>query len=114
MRNLLAFAAAAVVAFLAVGYFLNWYQVRAIPGPAGHEDVHFDVDGKKIGADVKKGEEELMDALKKAEEARAAKEAEASKDGEPAKKDGPAKKDKPVQKEKDDAAKADFSKPGAP
>jgi hypothetical protein len=103
MRNLLAFLAAAVLTFLAVGWYLNWYQVKATPGPAGHEDVRIDLDGTKISADVKEGEKELMDAIKKAEEERAAKEAAKAAAGD---KDGPVKKDKEGEKS------ADFSKPG--
>ena len=36
MRNLLAFAAAAVIAFLGVGWYLGWYAVRPVKTDPGH------------------------------------------------------------------------------
>jgi hypothetical protein len=75
VKNLLAFLAAAVLTFLGVGWWLNWYQVRTAPGPSGHQAINIDLDGRKIGEDVQKGEKELMDAVEKARREQAAKEA---------------------------------------
>jgi hypothetical protein len=75
MRNLLAFLAAAILTFAAVGWYLNWYQVRAVPAPSGKHSFTLDVDAKKIGADWQKtekvGSEIGSELLEKAKAARA-------------------------------------------
>src|ERR1700722_18673615 len=72
MRNLLAFVAAAVLAFLAVGWYLGWYQVITRPSLTGHEAINIDVDGKKIGDDIHKAEAKIVDAAEKARQDHAA------------------------------------------
>jgi hypothetical protein len=63
MRNLLALAAAAVLAFVVVGWFRGWYQVSSKPSSTGREyDVNFN--SPKIGQDLEKGEEKVRDMLK--------------------------------------------------
>lgn len=78
MRNLLALFALLLLAFAAVGWFLDWYQVSRNPAPqAGHQNLNIDINGNKIIADVHKG-------LQKIEEKKQALATE-SKPAEPAK-----------------------------
>ncbi|HEV3203547.1 MAG TPA: hypothetical protein VGY77_04150 [Gemmataceae bacterium] len=69
MRNLLALLAAALLTFLVVGWYLDWYKVKNDPAPAGHHNVHIDINGNKIAEDVQKGvvkgEEKLQGVLDK-------------------------------------------------
>jgi hypothetical protein len=64
MRNLLALAAAALLAFVVVGWFRGWYQVSSKPSSTGREyDVNFN--SPKISQDLEKGEEKVRDMLNK-------------------------------------------------
>src|SRR5205085_2827813 len=60
MRNTLAFLGALVLAVVALGWYLGWYQVFLAPGQGGHETVKVDIDTKKVSDDLKKGEEKLL------------------------------------------------------
>lgn len=67
---MLAFTAAAALAFAAAGWYLDWYQIRTGPSSvAGHRTVTIDVNGIKIAEDVnkgvQKGSQKLHDALEK-------------------------------------------------
>jgi hypothetical protein len=56
MRNLLALLGAALVTFLLVGWYLDWYHITPKAGASpGHNGVEIDVNSKKIGDDVNKG-----------------------------------------------------------
>jgi len=58
MRNLLALLGFALVTFLGVGYYLDWYHITPKSAAApGHQGVEIDIDRKKIGEDVHKGVE---------------------------------------------------------
>jgi len=62
MRNLLALAAAAVLAFVVVGWFRGWYQVSSKPSATGREyDVNFN--SPKIVKDLETGEEKVRDVV---------------------------------------------------
>jgi hypothetical protein len=64
VRNLLALAAALVLAFIVVGWFRGWYQVSSKPGASGREyDVN--LNSPKITQDLEKGEEKVRDLLNK-------------------------------------------------
>lgn len=69
MRNLLAFVAAAVLTFLGVGWYLDWYRVKSSPADTGHHRMDIDINGEKIIQDVQKGvekgEKKLQNALDK-------------------------------------------------
>jgi len=65
MRNLLALLGAAIVTFLVVGYFLDWYHIQAIPGSDGHRQVNIDVNTPKIATDLKKGEDTVEHIIEK-------------------------------------------------
>lgn len=56
MRNLLALAAAAVIAFVVLGYFQGWYKYSSTPTETGtkHE---FSVNRPKITEDINKAKE---------------------------------------------------------
>lgn len=68
MRNLLAFLAATAIAFLGLGWYLDWYSFQSAPTEAGRS-FQIEFDGHKIGADVAKGVqqggEKLHDLLEK-------------------------------------------------
>jgi hypothetical protein len=66
MKNLLAFLAAAVLVFVGVGWYLNWFHVLSSPADSGHKAYRIDFDADKIGADVHKGEQKVVDAIEKA------------------------------------------------
>jgi hypothetical protein len=69
MRNLLAFLAAALVTFIGVGWYLDWYKIDKQPSSGGHQKVNIDINGGKIADDihkgVQKGEEKLQDVVDK-------------------------------------------------
>lgn len=56
MRNLLAFLAAAVVAFAVVGWCLDWYRFRSVASPDGKPSVTVDFNTEKMGDDFKKAQ----------------------------------------------------------
>lgn len=67
MRNILALVGAATVAFLAVGYYLGWYQVSRKPDATGKQSVQVEINPTKITDDVKRGVEkgsDLVDSLR--------------------------------------------------
>lgn len=72
MRNILAFLAAATLTFVGVGWYLDWYRVKATPAVDGHHKVNIDINGGKIVEDVQrgvqKGEEKLQTVLDKEKE----------------------------------------------
>jgi hypothetical protein len=83
MKNLLAFLAAAVLVFLGVGWYLDWFHVLGAPAPSGHKTFSVDVNADKIESDVQKGGEKVMGAIEKARrEAEAKAKAEADKQAE--------------------------------
>jgi hypothetical protein len=73
MRNLLAFVAAAILTFVCVGWYLDWYRVKSSPAPSGHQQLNIDLNRAKIAEDVHKGvqrgEEKLQDVLEKGQSA---------------------------------------------
>jgi hypothetical protein len=71
MRNLLTLLGFAVIAFLVVGYYLNWYSFSTPAADSGHTSFQVDINKKKIGDDVHQGVEagskkvhELIDGSK--------------------------------------------------
>ncbi|HLN30939.1 MAG TPA: hypothetical protein VK395_24585 [Gemmataceae bacterium] len=65
MRNLLALFAAATLTLVGLGWYLGWYSVKEAPADDGHRSVNIDIDSRKIGQDLHKGEEKLQQALDK-------------------------------------------------
>lgn len=63
MRNLLALAAAATLAFLGIGWFLGWYKIQSTTGSDGHRQINIDLNTNKIKQDVNKGKDKLRDIL---------------------------------------------------
>jgi hypothetical protein len=55
MRNLLTLLGFALMVFLVLGYFLDWYSFSTQPGDSGHISLQLDVNKKKIGDDVQHG-----------------------------------------------------------
>src|SRR5262249_21335341 len=56
MRNLLAFAAAVVLAFLGLGWYLDWYKIQSVPGiTPGQSSYNIEFHQQKITQDVQKG-----------------------------------------------------------
>ena len=67
MRNILALVGAATVAFLALGWYLGWYQITSVPSPHGKQSLTVDINPTKITEDVKKGVEkggQIVDSLR--------------------------------------------------
>jgi hypothetical protein len=74
MRNLLALLGLVLLAFLGLGWYLDWYRVTPKPASdSGHRSVEIDINTKKIGADVHRGveagEQKLHDLLNKGQPA---------------------------------------------
>ncbi|HEX4589422.1 MAG TPA: hypothetical protein VH120_05810 [Gemmataceae bacterium] len=70
MRNLLALLGFALVTFLIVGWYLDWYHVSPkASATSGHQGVEIDINRKKIGDDVnrgiKAGEEKVHELIDK-------------------------------------------------
>jgi hypothetical protein len=63
MRNLFALLGAALVTFVAVGWYLDWYKVKTEPDASGHREVNIDINGPKIKEDLHKGRERLEQAI---------------------------------------------------
>ena len=67
MRNLLAFAAALILAFAGIGWYRGWYKLESEPTSPGHQSVNIDFNRDKIVQDsaqgVKKVEEKLQNVL---------------------------------------------------
>lgn len=92
MRNLLAFAAMALLTFMALGWFLDWYQVSSTAASGGHRQVKIDLNNPKIGEDLEKAGKKVRQFLEK----KAPKDKEKKGDKEnklPAKPAGPRKTD---------------------
>jgi hypothetical protein len=62
MRNLLAFAAAAVLTVAALGWYLDWYRIQIAPAPNGHRNVNIDINAEQIGQDIHRGSEKLLES----------------------------------------------------
>lgn len=54
---MLALVGLALVVFLGVGYYLNWYSFASQPSSEGHQRFQIDVNSKKIGQDAQRGVE---------------------------------------------------------
>lgn len=59
MRNLLALLAFAVLVFVGVGWWLDWYQIQSQTGLTGHQSLNIDINRSKISNDLHKGIEKL-------------------------------------------------------
>lgn len=68
MRNLLAFLAALTLTLAAVGWYLDWYQIRRTPAPSGQRSVTVDINTQKISQDLLEAEKRIQKRL--AEKAR--------------------------------------------
>ena len=87
MRNLLALLGAAVVAFAAVGWYLDWYHIKSTPGTnAGHQNVSVDINSAKILQDGQKGVKKIEAKLQHLDQG---KPAEAIKDAQAAPEEPP-------------------------
>jgi hypothetical protein len=65
MRNLLALLGAALVVFAIVGWYRGWYQFETAAGADGQRDVKIEINGPKIGKDLKHGTQQLENVLEK-------------------------------------------------
>ena len=78
MRNLLALAAFALIAFAGIGWYQGWYTFASKSTPDGHHHVEIDIDKNKIQNDFKKGEKAVAKRLKDDAESEAKKQIEAT------------------------------------
>lgn len=70
MKNLFALFGAGTIAFLALGWYLDWYKLTRQPAPAGTQRLSVDLNPDKITGDVKKGVErggEIIDRLRESD-----------------------------------------------
>ncbi len=65
MRNLLALVAIALLTFVALGWYLDWYQVSSEPASGGHRQVNIDLNNPKIGEDFEKAGKKVRQLLEK-------------------------------------------------
>jgi hypothetical protein len=65
MRSLFTFLGAALVAFLVLGWFLDWYKISTTPTDGGRRQVKIDLNIPKIGEDFKKGEQKAEQVIEK-------------------------------------------------
>jgi hypothetical protein len=64
MRNLLALAAFALIAFGVIGYFRGWYTIKDTPAPDGHH-IAVDVNTKQVQEDWNAAKQEVGELLQK-------------------------------------------------
>src|SRR5687768_2768175 len=67
MRNLFAFVGAGTIAFVGLGWYLDWYKVSRQPATAGTQRLTVDLNPDKITGDVRKGVErggEIIERLR--------------------------------------------------
>jgi hypothetical protein len=62
MRNLLALAGLAILAFAGLGWYFGWYTIETTATPTGRH-ISIDVDSTKIRDDVGRGKDKLRDIL---------------------------------------------------
>jgi hypothetical protein len=63
MRNLLALVGAVALTFVAVGWYLGWYQIHTAATSSGHNEVEIDFNTPKIKADLNKGKQKVQQML---------------------------------------------------
>src|SRR4051794_3466673 len=59
MRNLLSMAAAGLVIFAGIGWYMDWYKVQRSPGPDGHDTIRIDVNTPEIRKDIASAREKV-------------------------------------------------------
>ena len=69
MRNLLALGGAALLIFLGLGWYLDWYRLKSTPGEDGHRNINIDLNTNKITEDLNKAREKARDLLATKEQA---------------------------------------------
>jgi hypothetical protein len=65
MRSLFTFLGAALVTFLALGWYFNWYTISRPTTADGRTRIEIDVNGNKIKSDLKAGEQRVGEFLNK-------------------------------------------------
>lgn len=88
MRNLLALAGLAFVAFLGLGWYLGWYNIRNASTPDGSHHLQIDVNADKVKSDVGKGENKVQQILTDMRQNNASSSAPSSAPGAPASTNG--------------------------
>src|SRR5438309_7009889 len=63
MKNILALIGAAVVLFVGLGWYLEWYKLGSEPTPDGHRKINVDVNTKKIIADEQNAVKKVSDVI---------------------------------------------------
>jgi hypothetical protein len=65
MRNLLALGAAALLIFLGLGWYLDWYRLKTTQGEDGHRQINIDLNTNKITEDVNNEKKKVVNWLSK-------------------------------------------------
>ena len=60
MRNLLAFLAAAALTVGGVGWYRGWFVFQTNTQPSGHRNLSIDINSPKIGEDLQRGRQYLL------------------------------------------------------
>ena len=63
MKNILALVGLAVVLFVGLGWYLEWYKIGSTPAPDGHRTFNVDINAQKIIDDEKKAQKKVTDLL---------------------------------------------------
>jgi hypothetical protein len=67
MRNLLALLALIAIAFLGLGWYLDWYRIEKGPSSSGRSTYQIEIDRNKISDDsrrfFKEGSDKIQEAL---------------------------------------------------
>jgi hypothetical protein len=63
MRNLLSMAAAGLVIFAGIGWYMDWYKIQRSPGADGHDTIRIDVNTPEIRKDIANAREKVGEVL---------------------------------------------------
>ena len=64
MKSLCAFVGGALLAFLGLGWYFNWYTIAKTPGSVpGHTSISVDLNTKKIDDDTSKAGKAVSDKV---------------------------------------------------
>src|SRR5262245_23894060 len=63
LRNLLSMAAAGLLIFAGLGWYMDWYQVQRTTGADGHQTIKIDVNTQEIRKDWQNAREKFGEVI---------------------------------------------------